>query len=93
MPKRGERLRWPPRPRSRNSEARPAHTAAAAPPALAQPNENDASSESQSVESDASKDVMQQAHADLERGLEDTDCRNRAAELVGAKTSAPGAKP
>ena len=44
-----------------------------------QPNERDESSDSQAS---APRDVMRQAASDLERGLEDTDCRNEAGEIV-----------
>ena len=87
MSKRGEGLRWPPRVRSRDGGTRTSTTTGEKQPDPPQPNESDESASSQSVESDASRDVMNQAHADLERGLEDTDCRNRAAELVAANTS------
>lgn len=48
-------------------------------PAPQQPNERDASAEAQLGEQDP---VIQQAARDLERGLEDTDCRNSAAEVI-----------
>lgn len=51
-------------------------------PALKQPNERDESAPAQASEP---RPVIAQAAADIERGLEDTDCRNRAAEIVGDK--------
>lgn len=48
-------------------------------PAPQQPNERDESAEAQHGEK---RPVIQQAARDLERGLEDTDCRNRAAEII-----------
>lgn len=52
-------------------------------PALQQPNERDESAEAQHGEK---RPVIEQAARDIERGLEDTDCRNRAAEIVGNDT-------
>jgi len=48
-------------------------------PAPLQPNERDASSEAQHG---APRPIIEQAARDLEQGLEDTDCRNRVAEIV-----------
>lgn len=93
MPNRGEGLRWPPRVRSRNGGTFTRTANGEKRPDPAQPNERDGSASSQIVESDASRDVMNQAHTDLERGLEDTDCRNRAAEIVAANTSPTKSRP
>lgn len=87
MPNKGERLRWPPRSRKRKGATRTSTSTGEKQPGLAQPNESDESASSQVVESDAASDVMKQAHADIERGLEDTDCRNSAAEILARNTA------
>lgn len=48
-------------------------------PTPRQPNERDESSDAQHG---APRPVIEQAARDLEQGLEDTDCRNRAAEII-----------
>ena len=92
MPIRGDRLRWPPRPGKRSNGPRDAgatgprsegtrETKATdeSQPAPRQPNERDASADSQSSEP---RDVIRQAHEDVTEGKMDTDCRNQAAEIV-----------
>jgi len=49
-----------------------------------QPNERD---ESAAAQESAPRPVIQQAARDLQQGLEDTDCRNRVAEVVPDATS------
>lgn len=41
----------------------------------------------------APSEAMQQAHADLERGLQDTDARDASGRPLHQKTNAPRAKP
>ena len=92
MPIRGDRLRWPPRPGKRSNV--PRDTGAAGPrsvgtretsstdetkPAPRQPNERDASADSQES---GPRDVIRQAHDDVTGGQMDTDCRNEAVEIV-----------
>jgi hypothetical protein len=79
MPPRGDRLRWPPRRSRRRPDTRQTLATDDERPAPRQPNERDESSDSQAS---APRDVMRQAASDLERGLEDTDCRNEAGEIV-----------
>ncbi len=55
--------------------------------ALQQPNERDESAEAQHGEQ---RRVIQQAATDLQRGLEDTDCRNRAAEIIDNRSDTKG---
>jgi hypothetical protein len=82
MPLRGDRLRWPPRPGKRSLGTRQAPSTGETTPVPRQPNERDTSSDSQRNESDAGRNVMRQAHDDVQRGLEDTDCRNRVTESL-----------
>lgn len=92
MPIRGERLRWPPRPGKRSNV--PRDTGATGPrsagtretkstdetePAPRQPNERDESADSQES---GPRDVIRQAHDDVTGGQMDTDCRNKAVEIV-----------
>lgn len=79
MSTRTKSLRWPPRARRRNGPVKAPESDQAS---LPQPNERDMSSAAQAVDSEAARESMDQAHADLERGLEDTDCRNQAAEVI-----------
>lgn len=79
MPPRGDRLRWPPRRSRRNIGTRQTLSTDEQRPAPRQPNERDESSDSQASEP---RRVIAQAARDLERGLEDTDCRNSAAEII-----------
>lgn len=79
MPVRGNRLRWPPRPRGRSGRTR-ASLATDESPSPLQPNERDESADSQQG---GPREVIRQAHDDLAAGKQDTDCRNRAAEIVG----------
>lgn len=53
-------------------------------PAPQQPNERDESAEAQES---GPRPVIEQAARDLQQGLEDTDCRNRVAEVVPDATS------
>lgn len=53
-------------------------------PVPTQPNERD---ESAAAQQSAPRPVIQQAARDLQQGLEDTDCRNRVAEVVPDATS------
>jgi len=78
MPVRGNRLRWPPRPRGRSDRTR-ATLATDESPSPRQPNERDESADSQQG---GPRKLIQQAHDDLAAGMKDTDCRNRAAEIV-----------
>lgn len=75
MPIRGDRLRWPPRPGRKFSSAAPV----AAQQPLQQPNERDESAESPTS---PSRSVIEQAHADVKSGQQDTDCRNQSAEVI-----------
>jgi len=79
MPPRGDRLRWPPRRARRRPDNRPTLATDEQGPAPRQPNERDESLDSQTG---APRDVMRQAASDIERGLEDTDCRNSAGEVA-----------
>ena len=79
MPPRGDRLRWPPRRARRRPATQPTLATDEQSTAPRQPNERDESSDSQAS---APRDVMRQAASDIERGLEDTDCRNSADEIV-----------
>ena len=78
MPPRGDRLRWPPRAR-RRPHTRATLATDEQSTAPRQPNERDESPDLQATEP---RDVMRQAASDIERGLEDTDCRNSAGEIV-----------
>lgn len=90
MPIRGDRLRWPPRPGKKYSEAAGANGTkrslatdekqAGSQPPLRQPNERDESADRQASKP---RNVIQQAHDDIETGKEDTDCRNRTSEVLG----------
>lgn len=76
------RLRWPLLASRRRNGARQGTKQTRATdeqPAPQQPNERDASAESQQGEQ---RPRIQQAAKDLARGLEDTDCRNSAVEIV-----------
>jgi hypothetical protein len=89
MPIRGDRLRWPPRPGKRSNVARSSPEARSGTretlstdeqkPAPRQPNERDASADSQAS---APRPVIQRAHDDVTEGQMDTDCRNSAVEIV-----------
>ena len=87
MPIRGDRLRWPPRPGKRANGTRDGRSAGTREtlstdedkPAARQPNERDESAESQAS---APRDVIQRAHDDVTGGQMDTDCRNKAVEIV-----------
>ena len=92
MPIRGDRLRWPPRPGKRSNtprDARPSGTGSIgtretsstdeSKPAPRQPNERDESADSQASEP---REVIRQAHEDVTGGKMDTDCRNKAVEIV-----------
>lgn len=89
MPIRGDRLRWPPRPGKRSNVARsPAPESRGTretlstdeeKPAPRQPNERDASADSQAS---PPRDVIRRAHDDVTEGKTDTDCRNAAVEIV-----------
>lgn len=76
---RGERLRWPPRPGKRSVGTRSTRADDEQKPAPRQPNEHDESADSQAS---GPRRVIRQAHDDLAAGLQDTDCRNRAKEIV-----------
>lgn len=80
MRARGDRLRWPPRPRGRSGNTQVSFAAEDA-PSPRQPNERDESADSQGHQG-APRQRMRQAHDDLAAGKQDTDCRNRAAEIV-----------
>lgn len=87
MPIRGDRLRWPPRPGKRTNVTRDARDAGTREtlstdedkPAPRQPNERDASADSQES---GPRDVIRRAHDDVTGGKMDTDCRNEAVEIV-----------
>ena len=81
MPLRGEHLRWPPRPRKRSATTR-VKLATDEQPTPRLPNERDESSDSQAS---GPRRVMRQAHDDIAAGLQDTDCRNSAAEIIAKK--------
>jgi hypothetical protein len=51
-------------------------------PSPRQPNERDESADSQQSEQGGPRKRIRQAHEDLAAGRQDTDCRNRAAEIV-----------
>ena len=91
MPLRGDRLRWPPRLSRRQGGPRrtPATDAPltdAQLPEPRQPNERDLSTDAQSG---PPRKVIEQAKEDIDRGLEDTDCRNRATEVLDDDAETP----
>jgi hypothetical protein len=86
--KRKDHLRWPPR-RARRREGVRSTLAPDAVSAPRQPNERDESPDSQAGEPRA---VITQAYRDLQRGLEDTDCRNRAGEVLRKSNNRAGRK-
>jgi hypothetical protein len=79
MPLRGDRLRWPPRLSRRQTGTRQTLSTDEQSPAPRQPNEKDLSTDAQAS---PPRKVIEQARRDLERGLEDTDLRNRAREVI-----------
>lgn len=85
MHARGKRLRWPPRPRGRSGKTRVSLATDEA-PSPRQPNERDESADSQQGQQGAPRARIRQAHDDLAAGRQDTDCRNRAAEIVKRNT-------
>lgn len=88
MPIRGNRLRWPPRPGKRSGETRAKlATDEPMPSTPRQPNERDESADSQAS---GPRSIIKRAHDDLTSGLEDTDCRNSAAEIVGRNAEKDG---
>jgi len=82
MAPRGDRLRWPPRRSRRQVGTRQTLTTDEQKPAPRQPNERDESADSQTS---APRGVIRQAAADIKHGLEDTDCRNQAADIIDSK--------
>lgn len=82
MPIRGDRLRWPPRPGKRSVGHRETLATDEQQPSPRQPNERDASADSQG---EITHPSMQQAHDDLAAGQRDTDCRNSAVEIIERK--------
>lgn len=48
-------------------------------PTLRQPDERDQSADQQNT---APREVMKQAHSDVQSGQQDTDCRNRVADVL-----------
>ena len=80
---RGERLRWPPRPGKRSVGTR-AKLATDEQPVARVPNERDQSADSQAS---GPRPIMRRAHDDLAAGLQDTDCRNSAAEIIRKKSA------
>ena len=89
MPIRGDRLRWPPRPGKKSSEGAGTRRTQSTTPddtgLMQRPDERDESAEHHVG---APRDVIKQAHDDLEEGQRDTDCRNRTAEGIKRKSSA-----
>lgn len=81
MHPRGDRLRWPPRPRGRSGKTRVSLATDEA-PSPRQPNEHDESADSQQIGQSGPRKRIRQAHEDLAAGMQDTDCRSRAAEVV-----------
>jgi hypothetical protein len=53
---------------------------------LRQPDERDESADQQGT---APRDVMKQAHDDMQSGQQDTDCRNRVAEVLPDTAKTP----
>ncbi|MGZ9080532.1 MAG: hypothetical protein ACXW2A_19605 [Burkholderiales bacterium] len=96
MPIRGDRLRWPPRPGKRSNVprepspgtrgtgTRETSSTDEGQPAPRQPNERDESADSQTS---GPREVMRQAHEDVTGGQVDTDCRNKAVEIVERNTT------
>ncbi len=89
MPLQGDRLRWPPRPGKKSPPAKESsgtrrslltdeHPARPDQP-MRQPNERD---ESADQHSSPPRDVIKQAHADVQSGQVDTDCRNHAPTVI-----------
>jgi hypothetical protein len=79
MPIRGERLRWPPRAGKRLVGTR-AKLVTDEHPSPRQPNERDESADSQAG---GPRPIIRKAsYDDLAAGLQDTDLRNRAAEII-----------
>jgi hypothetical protein len=80
MTKRDDRLRRPPKPRTRAVGTR-ARLATDEKHLIArQPHERDESADSQVG---GPHKVIRQAYVDLMSGLQDTDCRNRVGEILG----------
>ena len=86
MPRRGNRLRWPPRPGKKHSAAttarrQPSGAAQQQDPdrPLAQPNERE---ESAPAQPSAPRPVIKQALHDVQSGQQDTDCRNQSAQVL-----------
>ncbi len=100
MPIRGDRLRWPPRPGKKFSDATTGSTSNTGTRRslstdervdshrpLRRPDERDESADSQASKP---RDVIKQAYDDVESGKEDTDCRNRTSEVLDrASTQQP----
>jgi hypothetical protein len=78
MPIRGERLRWPPRAGKRLVGTR-AKLVTDEHPSPRQPNERDESADSQAG---GPRPIIRKAYDDSAAGLQDTDLRNRAAEII-----------
>ena len=83
MPIRSERLRWPPRPDKRSVGTR-ARLATDEPSSPRLPHERDESVDSQAG---GPRPIIQRAYDDLAAGLQDTDCRNSAAEIIKKKSA------
>jgi len=84
MPIQGDRLRWPPRvgkkPRGFPATKRTlTDESSVESGSLRLPNERD---QSPTSNGQAPHAVMQQAHRDVSRGQQDTDCRNQAASTI-----------
>lgn len=101
MPIRGDRLRWPPRPGKKFSDAsgpnatRRSLSTDDQPDTnqpLRQPDERDESSDRQTSRP---REVIKQAHDDIESGQQDTDCRNNASQVPDRteRTTAPQTTP
>lgn len=86
MPLRGDRLRWPPRLSRRQGGPRPTPATDTQLREPRQPNERDLSTDAQSG---PPRNVIVQAKEDIDRGLEDTDCRNRATEVLDDDAETP----
>lgn len=79
MTLRGDRRRWPPKPRLKAVGTR-ARLATDEKHLIArQPHEHDESADSQGG---GPHKIIQQAFVDLMEGQQDTDCRNRAGEML-----------
>lgn len=96
MPLRGDRLRWPPRPGKKLSDATTQGTRGSlstddklsgAGQPLQQPNERD---ESADAHSSAPRPVIKRAHDDLAQGQQDTDCRNQSAQVIDGASQNSG---